>query len=69
MMAELKLKVGQKVNIYQDPLTQKDLEGRATLIDFSSLGGIYEGRQVSRWLVAFDKEPGGRYYRSICPKD
>ncbi len=64
-MAELKR--GQKVNIYEDPLTCKKLEGRARLLEFLGGGGVYEGRSVTRWMVKFDGD-SKPYQRTICPQ-
>lgn len=43
--------VGEKIDIYCDPLTRTKLEGRATLIQMTYRDDV-DG--LNRWLVRFD---------------
>lgn len=57
------MKAGDKVMIYQKPLTEEDEEGMATLVERTDKGaGEWNGRDVERWLVSFD---GDEYERQI----
>jgi len=57
------LKVGDKVKVYQKPITREDYEGIATLIELIRLD---ERDGLNRWLVHFqDDEPGSNYVRTI----
>lgn len=47
------LKKNTKVNIYHDPLTEKELEGLATLQVFRYSGGEYFGLKCEWWVVKF----------------
>ena len=48
------LRVGQKVTIFFDPLTEKEVEEeRVKLIAFRYSGGWWNGRKVSWWIVQF----------------
>lgn len=53
---------GDIVMIYQDPITQKDPEGRATLVRQISPD---EGDGLSRWVVRFWDDPEACYVRTI----
>lgn len=55
------MKVGDIVNVYEDPITEKKLEGKATLISriVGSNNSTYE-----RWYVRFEGEHE-LYERSI----
>jgi len=54
---------GETVNVYQDPLTCQDMEGRATLIKFL---GNTDPELGERWLVHFVGDaPGDTYPRWI----
>jgi hypothetical protein len=55
-----KLKKGDKVRVYQKPLTNEDEEGIATLVKFDS---VSEGYGTERWLVRFEGE------ESTYPRD
>lgn len=48
---ESKLREGQKVEVYRDPTTKKDIEGTAMLRAFT---GIVKG-SLEWWLVQFEK--------------
>jgi len=60
---EPKLKEGQRVKVYHDPLTKKDYEGTAALKGFS---GIID-RSLEWWLVKF--ENGDESFRWIDTTD
>ena len=48
------MKVGDTVDIFQDPLTKRQHEGQATLIHLQQdNAGVCEGNLVQRWLVQF----------------
>ena len=51
------MKQGDRVTIYQDPLTQESPEGEATLVYIEDANaGIYDGYLVQRWAVQFKGE-------------
>ena len=52
-MKAIQGKPGDKVNIYQDPLTKKKLEGIATLKRFQ---GKNDFNAIEAWEVQFDGE-------------
>ena len=48
------MKRGDKITIYQDPITEQDFEGIAFLITPLSFNeGCFDGRKLERWLVKF----------------
>ena len=52
---------GQIVSVYQDPLTEKQLEGQARLVELVQVeSGIVEYYRLERWIVEFpdDLESG-----------
>lgn len=51
-MLQLK-KDKEPIEIYTDPLTEKELEGKAVLIDYVRDMGVYNGHDVERWRVKF----------------
>lgn len=53
---------GQRVEIYQDPITKKDFEGKATLVS-EYRPDVGDG--LSMWQVRFDDELGQTYLRTI----
>ena len=53
---------GKIVNIYQDPITQSNLEGEAKLIKEYRPD---EGDGLSMWIVEFLDEPGNVFIRII----
>lgn len=53
---------GDKVTIYQNPVTQEDEEGKAILIR-RIRPGVGDG--LSIWLVEFMDEPGTTYQRTV----
>jgi hypothetical protein len=58
------LKCGDKVMIYEDPVTKEKPEGQATLRElYRSVGTL------TIWRVVFDDEPGQYYERSIDGED
>lgn len=60
----MKLQVGDRVPVFQDPITEEKLEGMAVLR--RKLGhdvGVFE-----RWEVEFDADPGVTYERSVRPR-
>jgi hypothetical protein len=57
-----KLEQGQIVEIYQDPITQADLEGKALLVEEHRPD---EGDGLVMWVVEFEDEPGVEYIRTI----
>ncbi len=63
------MKRGQKVTIYQDPITRQRPEGKAKLIGRVSEIGVYEGHPVVRWQVEFADEPGVSYERTVVETD
>ena len=56
------MKPGDKVKIYQDPITKLDLEGLATLVE-EYRPDVGDGR--SMWTVIFKDDPGREYLRTI----
>lgn len=56
------LQEGQAVSIYQDPITQKDFEGKAILVEQYRPD---EGDGLSMWVVKFEDEPETEYVRTI----
>jgi hypothetical protein len=63
------MKAGDTVNIYEDPITQTSLEGRAVLVskvkdDMGIIDGVY---RMERWAVRFEGEQD-KYERSILLK-
>ena len=64
------MKTGDKVMIYQDPLTEKMPEGEATLL--RRIGERqhdgYDGCTLERWRVRFDGETEPEVERSIKVK-
>ena len=55
------MRVHEMVNIYQDPITEEKLEGRACLLQkVADLGDSLE-----QWKVCFAGEDGGVYLRTI----
>ena len=59
------MKQGDKVMVYQDPITQKKPEGVARLVYVEDENeGVYDGRLVQRWFVKFVGERQG-YSRTI----
>jgi hypothetical protein len=61
------LQKDQTVEIYQDPITQKDFEGKAVLVREYRPD---EGDGLSMWVVRFKDEPETTYTRTIySPKD
>ena len=57
------LKKGQRVQIYHDPITQKDPEGEAVLVKFDS-----DFRLAEQWAVRFPGETE-TVYRLIAKQD
>lgn len=64
MQAETKYHVGDRVKIYEHPLTERSLEGEAILAEYVAEVGVYEGRLVHAWRVRFVGETA-TYYRVI----
>jgi hypothetical protein len=62
------LKKGDRIDIYQKPLTREDCEGVGTLIKFDSDYCQHDGEIFEIWLVEFDSEPGRRFERIIGMK-
>ena len=58
------MKAGDRVMIYEDPLTKKKQEGMATLMELQACDPG-DGR-LEYWLVHFDGDKG-YYYRTIYP--
>lgn len=50
---------GQKVKVYQDPITCKDFEGTAKLVNFLGNNRSRPGRGVDQeyWSVEFGNDP------------
>ena len=63
-MTNIKLKAGMMVNVYEDPITCKKLEGRARLIKPAS---DFFVTYMPRWIVAFPGEDS-RFERAINPE-
>lgn len=60
------LKPGMIVKVYCDPITCKDLEGRAKLHKFISSQGFYNGSELSLWEVkSLDNSDNFIYSRTI----
>ena len=55
------MKVHQKVIIYEDPITQQKVEGKAFLLH--KVGDIADG--LERWKVCFEGKEGRVYERTI----
>lgn len=53
---------GDKVQVYQNPVTRQNPEGEAKLV---RLYRPDEGDGLSMWWVEFDDEPGQEYMRTI----
>ena len=48
------LREGDRVTIYQMPLSKEEVEGEATLVHLQDdHAGVYDGHLVQRWLVTF----------------
>lgn len=47
------LTVGSTLTIYEDPLTERIVEGTATLLVYKYSGGSYNGRNIEWWIVKF----------------
>ena len=63
---EIEMKKGDKVMIYEDPITQKHEEGMATLVrQLSKPGSVYG---LSHWDVRFDTDVNETFCRSIQMK-
>ena len=59
------LRKGDRVTIFQRPLTKEKVEGEATLIHLQDDDiGVYDGRLVQRWLVKFTGDVR-QYSRSV----
>lgn len=57
------MKKGDKIKIYQKPITQEDFEGEAILVKCLNPNmGKYSGKILQRWDVKF---PDGIYERGI----
>lgn len=63
-MAASKYQVGQYVKVYFDPLTERDFEGDAKLIEYVHEVGVFEGRDVHLWKVRFRGE-SSKYSRLV----
>jgi len=63
-MPKTTLKVGDRVMVYEDPLTCEKEEGVAKLAKFISADPFRDGKE--RWMVRFGTE--GPYMRVIDPK-
>lgn len=59
---ETQLYPGQQVDVYQDPITRKNLEGKAKLVSEFQPD---EDDGLPMWYVEFDDEPGQTYLRTI----
>jgi hypothetical protein len=55
-MADSKYQVGQYVKVYFDPLTERDFEGDAKLVQHVNEVGEHDGRTVHMWKVRFRGE-------------
>ena len=53
---------GETVNIYQDPITGKEFEGRARLVEQTHKD---TGDGLGIWRVVFLSEPGNIYLRTV----
>ena len=63
------LKHGDKVMVYQDPITERKPEGRAALMLLEDENcGTYDDRLLQRWLVRFETEPESTYVRTVTMK-
>lgn len=56
------MKPGQKVTIYQDPLTRLTPEGDAILVKSHGAKGKYEGMDIELWEVEFITD------KALCPR-
>lgn len=57
---------GDKVTIYEDPLTEEKSEGYARLVSQQGFEGVFEGRLLETWLVNFEnREHTYPRFRSI----
>lgn len=58
------MKQGDRVNIYHDPLTERELEGKAQLLKrVTENVGSWEGRTISLWEVKF--ADGAKVWRKV----
>lgn len=57
-------KRGDRVKVFYHPLTERDFEGEAVLVEYVTEVGVYEGRGVHMWRVRFEGETES-YYRQI----
>jgi hypothetical protein len=60
------MKVGQTVDIFQDPLTQTELEGKAVLVE--KMGLVYGLKGMEVWAVRFPDEERVLVRRIFCPQ-
>jgi hypothetical protein len=60
-----KLKIGEKVTIYEDPVTCKRPEGKATLVRLVKPSQPSDEPKLEHWEVQFDAEIGDTYIRVI----
>jgi hypothetical protein len=58
------LRIGDKVTIYEDPVTKEKPEGKATLRELYRRHG-----ESTYWRVEFDDAPGEFYERTVCGED
>lgn len=58
------LRIGDKVTVYEDPVTKEKPEGQATLRELYQRRGNY-----LVWRVEFDDAPGEFYERTIYGED
>jgi len=55
---------GDRVTVYEDPITQCKTEGVAKLIDFMG-DSWWDGKRVELWSVKFTDDPKRVVYRKI----
>lgn len=61
----MKNKLGDIVNVYVDPMTKQELEGKAKLAGYIGGGRLEDGRFYGMWEVEFCLEPGQVYVRTV----
>lgn len=58
------MKKGERVEVYYDPLTEQELEGKAQLVEeMAGSIGTWEGRNLALWKVKFSD--GAKVTRKI----
>jgi len=61
------MKKGDRVTIYEEPITERIIEGLATLKEKCSTPDLEldDGSHLEHWIVKFDGDDAGQFYRKI----